>query len=136
MVYTYEQFPPNFGAGVPTIKAPGAVAKVEVREIRLHSVPDVLPPKLQGETVVSDRRYAVDLKNGPATPRPKPGSIVSDGMYSSSSGQLPEQPAADAIKKFEQQRTARIKKANLRSRNCKISNLRNLSRTTQRLCRT
>jgi RNA polymerase sigma factor (sigma-70 family) len=108
--YTYKQFQPNFAVDATTnnLVEHQYLVTVHVQKIRLHAVPDVLPPKLQGDTAVIDRRYLADRQSSAAIqPRRRPGQIVPDAIYFTSRGRLPTEPDVAAIKKSEQERQLR-----------------------------
>lgn len=109
-VYTYEQFRMK-SAGVASSNNPERqlLVTVHVHAIRLHAVPDVLPPKLQGETMVIDERYIVDRQQKPVHFQVGRGSMIPNGMYILYGGRLPEEPDVKMIKKFEQELLSRVR---------------------------
>jgi len=110
MVYTYQQFRPKFPGDTTTNDLIMlASTTVRVRTIRLHAVPDVLPPEVQGETSVMDHRYTVDAQGERVKFPRRPGHIVPDGMYFTSRGRLPEQPDVKALKKYEDERDSQLR---------------------------
>jgi hypothetical protein len=110
--YTYEQFRPNYAVDATTnnLVEHQYLVTVHVQKIRLHAVPEVLPPKLQGDTVVVDRRYLADRQSSVALqPRPRPDQIVPDAFYFTSRGRLPAEPDTAAIKKSELERQRQLR---------------------------
>lgn len=110
VLYTYQQFRPESpGEATSNDLIPQASTTVRVRTIRLHDVPDVLPPKVQGKTIVTDQRYTTDRQGEPVKFPTRPGHIVPDGIYFTSEGRLPTKPNIKAIKKFEEERDSENK---------------------------
>jgi hypothetical protein len=108
MVYTFETFRPKFPGEVTTNNVIKQLeATVRVRTVRLHTVPEVLPPKIPGETIVWDKRYTTDREGERVNFPMRRGHLVPDGLFYMSRGRLPEEPDVKAIKKFEDERDAR-----------------------------
>jgi RNA polymerase sigma factor (sigma-70 family) len=107
-VYTYEQFRTK-SAGVPSSNNLERLflVSVHVHAIHLHAVPDVLPPKPQGDTTVIDERYIMDRQQKPVPFQVEPGSVVPNGMYILHGGRLPEEPDVKMIMKFEKEGLSR-----------------------------
>jgi RNA polymerase sigma factor (sigma-70 family) len=91
LIYTFEGFRPNWKSNV--IERSFLVT-VNVSKIKLHSVAEVLTPKMEGETVVQDHRVSDALRN--------------PGRYTTTEVHLPEKPNFEAIKKFRQQRASHL----------------------------
>jgi RNA polymerase sigma factor (sigma-70 family) len=100
--YTYEQFRPNFDNATSTNTVEHQLwVTVKVQKIRLHSVPDVLPPKTDGATAVNDFRLTISLKLNQNSKQPF--EITYGAEYLSTAGRLPEKPEAAAIQAYKKQ---------------------------------
>ncbi len=97
--YTYEQFSPNLDN--PTNLKHQCLVTVTVQKVSLHSVPDVRPPKTDGETFVNDYRLSVTLH--PRTGNKTPFHFTYGAMYTTTAKRLPEKPDAAGIKAYKEQ---------------------------------
>ncbi len=91
LVFTCEQlWPKRTGAVTSDDVEQAALFTINVRAIRLDSVPDVLTPKTDGVTAVGETRFPNNLGN-------------KQTVYMSTADRLPEKPEAKAIKEYKKQ---------------------------------
>jgi hypothetical protein len=90
LIFTCELFEPKSGAVTSNDLDAAAICTIRVHSIKLNSVPNVLPPRTEGTTLVGEARF-------PNNTRDK--QIV----YFSTLDRLPEKPEAAAIKEYEQE---------------------------------
>ena len=98
--YTYEQLQESRSNANPTNDWMLLVT-VNVRKIRLHSVPDVLPPKIDGPTFVNDYRLSYTLH--PKTKTMESFAMTYGAVYMSNAKRLPEKPDTASIESYKKQ---------------------------------
>jgi RNA polymerase sigma factor (sigma-70 family) len=100
-IFTYEQFSPKINDPASSNKVEHQyLVTVNVRTIRLKSVPYIRPPKTEGTTAVTDRRM---LSKQAVPQRSPPGLFEQQSLYFSTADFLPEKPDVEAIKKTQEE---------------------------------
>jgi hypothetical protein len=91
LVFTCELRAKLNGAAASNELSQVAYSTVNVRAIRLNSVPQVRTPKTKGKTAAGEARLSSDTGD------------ESQVVYFSTADRLPEQPEAEAIKQYKLQ---------------------------------
>jgi RNA polymerase sigma factor (sigma-70 family) len=89
-VFTCEQLKPKLSGAVTSNDLEQlAIFTIHVHAIRLDSVPEVLPPKTEGTTMIGETRFPNNTEN-------------KQTVYLSTADRLPEKPEVEAIKEYNQ----------------------------------